>query len=61
MKCGCSPSSSTSKSLGLSLKNVYFPGKAELRVKKEDTLNAMRLVRACQKSIAVKGPVTMET
>lgn len=36
-------------------------GKAELRVKKEDTLNAMRLVRACQKSIAAKGPVTMET
>ena len=34
---------------------------AELQVKKEDTLNAMRLVRACQKSIAVKGPVTMET
>lgn len=43
------------------LKNVCFPGKAELRVKKEDTLNAMRLVRACQKSIAAKGPVTMET
>ncbi|XP_062567847.1 inositol 2-dehydrogenase-like [Saccostrea cucullata] len=36
-------------------------GKVELQVKKEDTLNAMRLVRACQKSIASKGPVTIET
>lgn len=41
--------------------NFSFTGKAELLVKKDDTLNAMRLVRACQKSIAAKGPVSIDT
>ncbi|XP_048747073.2 inositol 2-dehydrogenase-like [Ostrea edulis] len=35
--------------------------KAELQVKKEDTLNVMRLIQACQQSIATKGPVAMES
>ena len=40
---------------------VFITGKCDMRVKKEDTIKVMKLVKACLQSVQTKGPVRFDS